>query len=66
MGREGKKGIWGATKMTGLTKSTHWNHLEIQFDEVGNPIGPNRAQFVTYLGMMIQTIMCIFKYLVKL
>ena len=54
------------TKMTGLTKSSHRNRLDIQFDEVGNPIGPNRGQFVSYLGMMIQTIMCIFKYLVKL
>ena len=53
MGGEGKnKGTRGVTKMTGLTKSSHQNRLSIQFDGVGNPIGPNRAQFVSYLGML--------------
>ena len=66
MGGERKKSTRGAIKMNGLSKSSHRNCLDIQFDEVGNPIGLNRAQFVSYLGMMIQTIMCIFKYLVKL
>ena len=66
MGGEGKKGTLGETKMTGLIKFSHRNHLDIQFNKVGNPIEPNRAQFVSYVGIMIQTIMCIFKYLVKL
>ncbi len=53
MGGEAKnKGTRGATKMTGLTKSSHRNRLSIQFDEIGNPIGPNRAQFVSYVGML--------------
>ena len=53
MGKDRKnKGTQGATKMTGLTKSTHQNHLNIPFDGVGNPIGPNRAQFVSYVGML--------------
>ena len=53
MSKEGKsKGTRGATKMTGLTNSSHRNHLNIQFDRVGNPIGPNRAQFVSYVGML--------------
>ena len=53
MGKEGKsKSTRGATKMIGLTKSSHRNRLNIQFDGVGNPIGPNRAQFVSYVGML--------------
>ena len=53
MGKEGKnKGTRGATEMTGLTKSSHRNRLNIQFDGVENPIGPNRAQFVSYVGML--------------
>ena len=53
MSKEGKgKGTRGATKMNGLTKSSHQNRLPIQFDGVGNPIGPNRAQFVSYVGML--------------
>ena len=60
MGGEGKKGTRSATKMTGLTKSSLRNHLDIQFNEVGNPIGPNKIQFVSYIGIMIQIIMRIF------
>ena len=53
MGGEGKnKGTRSAIKMTGLTKSSHRNRLHIQFDDVGNPIGPNRVQFMSYVGML--------------
>ena len=53
MGGEGKnKGTRGATEMTGLTKSSHRNRLNIPCDGVGNPIGPNRAQFVSYVAML--------------
>ena len=59
MGGEGKKGTQDVTKMTGLTKSIHQNHFDIQFNKLGNLIGPNRIQFVSYVGTMIQTIMCV-------
>ena len=53
MGREGKnKGTQDATKMTRSTKSSHRNRLDIQFNDVGNPIGPNRVQFMSYIGML--------------
>ena len=52
MGGEGKNGTRGTTKMTGLTKVSHRNHLEIQFNERGNAIGANRVQFASYLGMI--------------
>ena len=60
MGGDEKNGTRGATKMIGLTKSSNRNLLDIQFNEVGNPIGPNIVEFVSYVCMMIQTIMCIF------
>ena len=60
MDGEGKKGTRGATKMIGLTKVSHRNHLEIQFNECGNAIVPNRVQFVSYVRLMIQIIMFIF------
>ena len=52
MGGEGKKGTRDATKMTGLTKVSHQNCLAIEFNECGSVIGPNRAQFVSYVGMI--------------
>ena len=53
MGKEEKsKGTRDAIKMTGLTKSSHQYRLNIQFHGVGNPIRPNRAQFVSYVGML--------------
>ena len=61
MGGEGKnKGTPGATKMIGLTKSSHRNHLDIEFDDVGNPIGPNRVQFVSYVCMLWFTLLFVF------
>ena len=61
MSKEGKsKGTRGATKMTGLTKSSHRNRLPIQFDGVGNPIGPNRVQFVSYVGMLLFKLLYLF------
>ena len=60
MGGEGNKGIGGATKMIGLIKLSHQNLLEIEFNERGSSIGQNGAVFVTYVGIMIQTIMCVF------
>ena len=60
MGGEGNKGTRRVTNMAGLTKLSHQNHLEIEFNECGSAIRPNISQFVSYIGMMIQTIMCVF------
>ena len=65
MGGEGKKSTRGATKMTTLTRLSHRNRLPIQFEELGNSIGPNKVPFTSYVGMLIQTIMCVFKFLIN-
>ena len=60
MAGEGKKGTCGATKIAGLTKKSRRNCLQINFNEVRAAIGQNKGHFVSYVGMMIQIIMCIF------
>ena len=57
---QGKKGTRKATKMTNLTNISHRRRMPIKFDEFGNPIGEGDAQFASYIGMLIQTILCVF------
>ena len=57
MGGEGKNGTREVAKMIRATKISHRNRLAIDFNEHRSAIRPNRVQFVSYVSMLIQTIM---------
>ena len=60
MSGEEKKGTRGVTKITSLMILSHLNRLAIDFDKRENAIRPNKAQFINYVSMLIQTIMYVF------